>query len=189
MKANFIFKSIAVTSILLIAIYIMILKNRQPLPVLGELSAFELINAQGEVFASNRLQNRVWVANFIFTTCQGICPLLSREMVSLQKRFKAKDFDLVSISVDPENDRPEQLRAFAERFTAKTDNWHFLTGEKSVIKNVLEKKFKIGFSENPLEHSDRFVLIDQKFKIRGYYSLADREAMAKLATDTARLLR
>lgn len=189
MKANFIFKSVVVTSILLIALFILINKKRSPLPILGEISEFELVNSIGQKFQSSHLKDKVWVSNFIFTTCKGICPLLSQEMVKLQNRFDVDQINLVSISVDPENDSPKELRSFAKRFSAKTDNWHFLTGEKSIIKNVLEKTFKIGFSENPMAHSDRFVLIDQNFKIRGYYSLSDKDSMTKLTSDASRLIR
>lgn len=172
----------------MIALFVLIKKNRKPLPILGQMTEFELTNSTGEAFKASHLKNSVWVSNFIFTTCQGICPLLSKEMVRLQKRFQGKGLNLVSISVDPENDTPEALRSFAKRFDANTSNWHFLTGERKTIKNILEKNFKIGFSDNPLHHSDRFVLVDQNFKIRGYYSLSDKESLTRLVSDVSRLV-
>jgi len=188
MANNLIFRSLVVTSILMVIIFVFIKSNRSPLPVMGQIKNFQLTNQKGDSFQSQKLQNSVWVSNFIFTSCQGICPVLSQHLVKLQHKYANKNFNLVSISVDPENDSPEELSSFAKRFKAKTSNWHFLTGAKNNIKEVLEKNFKIGFTDDPTAHSDRIVLMDKSSRIRGYYSLSDAQSMKKLDIDSSRLL-
>jgi SCO1/SenC len=98
-----------------------------PPPVLGSVPAFRLVDQTGAVFGPERLAGRVWVANFIFTRCPSICPEMTGRLVRLQPRL-GEAVELVSVSVDPDYDTPEQMRAFAERHRANSPRWHFLTG-------------------------------------------------------------
>jgi len=163
----------------------------EPLPIFSTISEYELTDSQGQIFNSNQMRDKIWVADFFFTTCQGICPKLSAEMLKIQKRFseKNKNVELVSISIDPETDTPKKLASYAAKFKAKPGVWHFLTGNKQRIKEIVVKEFKIGFADEPLYHSDRFVLIDEQARIRGYYSLTDEGAMDKLHADISQLLK
>lgn len=159
------------------------------LPVLGQVSDFELTAATGQPFRADRLAGKVWVADFIFTSCAGICPVMTGEMAELHRVFEGEDrVEFVSISVDPETDTPEVLAEYGERYGADPERWHFLTGDIDYIHPLATKIFKIGSLDDPLIHSSRFVLVDGTGAIRGYYIGTDTEDVARLAGDIAELL-
>ena len=114
---------------------------REPMPpaVVGELPAYELVNQNGEVFGSAQLKGQVYVANFVFTTCPSVCPLLTKSMADLQKRFQDAKVPvrLVSFSVDPENDTPEKFKAYGEQFGADFARWSFVTVPSSTATQQL----------------------------------------------------
>ena len=176
-----------------ILVGLMIFRKHPPekeLPFLGKVPSFSLLDNEGKEFSKKNLDAKIRVVNFMFTTCQGICPSLSREMTHLQQRFSRHGtFELLSISVDPENDTPERIKAWAEHKKVDTRNWHFLTGTRVAVKKLLEDGFKIGLPDQPQVHSDRFVLIDQNLNIRGYYQLSVPETLEKLRVDIFNLLR
>lgn len=117
------------------------------LPVYGELPDFSLINAEGKPVNLSALKGKVWVADFIFTRCEDTCPLESDEMARLQNDFKgAPNFRLISITVDPDFDRPQILKKYAERYNANPQKWFFLTGEKKRIQNLVAKGFKLAIA-------------------------------------------
>lgn len=151
-----------------------------PPPVLGQLPPFELIDAEGRAFGSADLEGRVYVADFIFTRCPSICPLLTRAMVHLQERYAEEGIEgvrLVSFSVDPDYDTPERLLAYAERHGADPERWTFLTGESSHLREFLVDGFKLAMGDLPADpndlldiaHSGKFVIVDGGGRIRGYY--------------------
>ncbi len=92
------------------------LSNR-PLPSLGTVPTFELVNQDAQPFGSAQLAGKIWIADFIFTTCPGPCPIISTRMSELQRPLEKTDVHLVSFTVDPEKDTPEVLRAYAEKIT------------------------------------------------------------------------
>src|SRR3954462_14932622 len=114
--------------------------------VLGGLPAFTLTDQRGQPFGSRELGGKVWVADFIFTSCQAACPLLSERMAEVGKRARhlGPDFHLVSISVDPERDTPERLAAYAARYGANPISWSFLTGPEQAIQATVVEGFKVG---------------------------------------------
>ena len=155
----------------------------------GKLPEFTLTNQDGESFSHKNLEDRVNVINFMFTTCQGICPVLSVEMQKLHRSFSRYNaVTLLSISVDPINDTPEQLKRWAEEKGADTERWNFVTGGRGEIKSLLEDGMDIGLPDDPQTHSDRFVLVDRNNQIRGYYRLSDPETLEHLKDDIFRLL-
>ncbi len=159
------------------------------LPVLGQVSDFELTAATGQPFRADRLAGKVWVADFIFTSCAGICPVMTGEMAELHRAFEGEDrVEFVSISVDPETDTPEVLAEYGERYGADPERWHFLTGDIDYIHPLATQTFKIGSLDDLLIHSSRFVLVDGAGAIRGYYIGTDTEDVARLAGDIAELL-
>jgi protein SCO1/2 len=170
------------------------------LPVVATLPPFELVDSSGNKVSRTDLDGQVWVADFIFTNCAGICPILSARMAELQKALidGAVDARLVSISVDPARDSPDALRAYGERFKADPERWWFLTGERAALYDLIGKGFLLSVAGRTQEeadadggelitHSDRFVLVDRQGRIRGYYHGSDRESVAKLIGDVARL--
>jgi protein SCO1/2 len=161
-----------------------------PLPVLGQISNFKLIDMNNKEFSLNQLTGKVWVADFFFTSCSDICPVMTKNMKSIYESFKLeKDVNLVSITVNPEQDTPEILTKYASKFKIRDNNWHFLTGERSVIRDLLVNNFKLGDVEEPIFHSSYFALVDKHGFVRGYYDGTDKEAIAKLFKDTASLLK
>lgn len=169
------------------------LSNR-PLPAYGDVPKFELINQDGQPFGSEQLAGKIWIADFIFTTCPGPCPIISTRMSELQKPLGKTDVHLVSFSVDPEKDTPEVLRAYADKLRKEPLRWDFLTGSRETIYSLSKDGFKLGVSDGSEEervpvHSTRFVLVDRRGTIRGYYDAVTPDAVTKLLADTNHLLR
>ncbi|MEP6715093.1 MAG: SCO family protein [Terriglobia bacterium] len=158
----------------------------KPLQVLGSVPAFQLTNQQGQVFSSSALEGHVWVADFIFTNCQGPCPRMSSHMRALQNKTDAA-IQLVSFTVDPDRDTPPVLTAYAKQFGADASRWSFLTGDKATLNTLDRDAFKLGNLGAEMDHSTRFVLVDKKGQIRGYYGIAEGDPVAKIAHDAARL--
>lgn len=159
------------------------------LPVLGTVQSFALQDASGSEFNSAKLQGSVWVANFFFTSCKGICPTIMGEIAQIQKIFRDTDVvSFVSISVDPERDTPAVLLEYKNRFPAANHNWHYLTGSRSAIATVSEQAFQLAAGEVPDAHSQRIVLIDMSGAIRGYYNGLEPGVSVKVIRDIKSLL-
>ena len=160
----------------------------QPLPVLGKVQDFTLTDLNRQPFGSNNLQGKVWVANFFFTTCSGICPVMNKNIAALTRSFQMTgNVHFVSISVNPEQDTPEALKAYAAKFPSDNKRWHFLTGPRDMIQDLSISSFKIGSIDEPMFHSANLVLVDRYMQIRGYYDGTDQKAIQKLFTDLAQL--
>ena len=170
---------------------------RDPLPTLGTLSAFELVDQRGRTFGSADLEGKVWVASFIFTRCPTICPNISGLLQGMQKRARGlgSNFHIVSFSVDPNYDKPDVLAAYAERFTASPRTWHFLTGPLDVVQDTVEGGLKMAMG--PIEgdqdfasimHGTHLVLVDKNLTIRGYYDSSDPNVTDELLADATMLI-
>ena len=169
------------------------LSNR-PLPSYGTVPSFELVNQDAQPFGSTQLAGKIWIADFIFTSCPGPCPIISTRMSELQKPLVKSDVHLVSFSVDPEKDTPEVLRVYADKLRKEPLRWDFLTGQISTIASLSRDGFKLGLSdgESPESgpvHSTRFALVDRHGTIRGYYDALAADGVTKLLADTNHLLR
>ena len=162
-----------------------------PLPDLGNVPAFELTAEDGSPFRSaEALAGKVWVADFIFTNCPGPCPRMSSRMKSLQDALKGvEDFKLVSVTVDPDRDTAPVLAAYAKRFAADTARWRFLTGTKEALRPVAFQAMHLSDLGPALEHSTKFVLVDRKGRIRGYYDSTDSQGLRRLVDDSKRLIK
>ncbi|MBH31229.1 MAG: photosynthetic protein synthase I [Candidatus Marinimicrobia bacterium] len=171
-------------AIIVLVMVMRVEEEEQTLPVLGELTEFQLTDQDGEQFGRENLLGKVWVADFIFTTCAGPCPVMSRQFTELQSRFgNASDFRLLSISVNPDYDTPEVLKEYGDRYGADHDRWRFLTGNKDRIHELAVEGFKVGSVEDPIFHSTRFILLDSEARIRGYYISSELEEMQQLWRD------
>jgi protein SCO1/2 len=169
------------------------LSNR-PLPSYGTVPRFELTNQDEQPFGSQQLSGKIWIADFIFTTCPGPCPIISTRMSELQKPLVKSDVHLVSFSVDPEKDTPDVLRVYADKLRKQPLRWDFLTGPIAPITSLSRDGFKLGISEADQQdtgpiHSTRFVLVDRRGTIRGYYDALAPDGVTKLLADTNHLLR
>jgi protein SCO1/2 len=170
------------------------------LPVLGSVPEFALTASSGRPVSQASLAGSVWVADFIFTTCPGMCPVLSAQMARVQQALgqnAGSAVRLVSFSVDPQTDTPEVLRTYAQRFGADPQRWWFLTGQRDALYALIQNGFHLavaGRSDNSdneglITHSDRFVLIDRKLQIRGYYHGMDDDDVQRLLHDVETLQR
>ncbi len=173
-----------------------ITKPSRILPTIGTVPEFTLTNLDNKPFGSGNLKGSIYVVDLIFTHCAGTCPMMTSQMASLQHSItKTPDVKLVSISVDPNNDTPEVMAEYAKRYNADTKNWYFLTGPISTIYTVAKNGFKLtldsvgGDYNNPIVHSERFVLVDKKGNIRGFYTGTEDESKAKVLADIGDLLR
>jgi protein SCO1/2 len=160
----------------------------------GTVPSFQLVNQNGQPFGSPQLTGKIWIADFIYTTCPGPCPMISSRMSELQKPLEKTDVHLVSFSVDPEKDTPQVLRGYADKLQADPARWDFLTGPKSAIYKLSHDGFKLAVSDGSGEqgipiHSTRMVLVDRHGAIRGYYDATEADAITKLVADTSHLLR
>ena len=168
------------------------------LPVLGEVPPFELTGHWGETITLEDLEGAPWVVDFIFTRCALSCPMMTTRMAELDETLPTGEqgVRLVSISVDPEHDRPEVLAEYAEAFGA-SERWHFLTGTEEEILELAIRGFKLGVNpdpppemvdpDEPILHSTRFVLVDGEGRIRGYYDGMSADGVQELERDVVTL--
>lgn len=165
----------------------------EPLPVLGEVPAFELTASTGDTVTRDDLAGAPYAVAFVFTRCVTSCPVLTHRMRSLGEGLvEGQDFRRISISVDPAHDTPEVLEAFKEE-RGLPEAWWFLTGEPADVLALVVEGFHLavepdpGNSAEPIAHSTRIVLADGDHTIRGYYDGLDPDDVKLLATDLRRL--
>ena len=133
---------------------------------------FAFINQDSIIISNEDFNKKVYVAEFFFTSCPSICPIMNKNMKRIENRFgKRQDFGIASFSIDPIKDTPSVLKAYAESYDVFSQNWHFLTGEKDKIYNLANEGFNIFASVNPrvaggFEHQGYFALIDKNGFIR-----------------------
>ncbi len=160
----------------------------KPLPVMGQAPEFHLVDQTGQPFDSRTLHGHVWVANFIYTTCTGPCPMMSSQMHLVQaSTAETPDVKLISFTVDPAHDTPPVLAAYARHFKYDPGRWHFLTGTMDRLNNVGLNGFKLNGVDGQLSHSTRFVLMDRQGRIRGYYVSSEDGFLPRLVHDVRQL--
>jgi protein SCO1/2 len=162
---------------------------------------FHLVDQDGKPFGLSDLRGRVWVADFVFTSCPDVCPRLTERMGKIQHRARnlGDAFHLVTISVDPDTDTPEVLRAYIAELPHRKKHqahpnlsrWTFLTGPLHDVEPTVIKGFKIAMGKEEVSpgtgimsifHGEKLVLVDAGGFIRGYYD-ADDEGTAALLRD------
>lgn len=160
------------------------------LDVFGNIPQFELTAQDGQPFHSQVLAGKIWVADFMYTTCPGPCPRMTSQMREVQDAvLKIPDVRLVSFTVDPSEDTPPVLTAYAKTHGAASSIWYFLTGPVSTLQMLDRDAFKLGNIDGTLQHSTRFVLVDRQGRIRGYYDTSDSSSIPKLISDIQALAR
>jgi protein SCO1 len=166
---------------------------------LGVVPAFTLVSQTGATVQRADLDGQVWIADFIFTSCKGTCPMMSAQMRRVNEMLaRERGVKFVSFSVDPERDTPQRLAEYGAQFGATPERWIFLTGEKAALRDLSQTGFHLPASDAPpadvaqgqeiILHSTRFVLVDRAGHIRGYYNGTDAGAVDQLVKDTRRLL-
>lgn len=186
-------KIILVGGILVIALFVASQMARRQsevreLPRIATLPAFALTDQFGTAVSEADLSGRIVLVDFVFTHCQGPCPLLTERLGYFVNEFSGtRKFAAVSVTTDPERDTPDVLRAYAPN--APQGIWYFLTGAKSAIEKLMIEGFMIGTYADPAIHSTRLVLVDDKLTIRAYYEGTDTTQLKLIRNDIKRLLR
>ncbi len=168
-----------------------------PPPVLGTLPGFELTDQEARPFGSRDLAGRVWIASFIFTRCETVCPAVTRQMARVQARTRNLEpaLHLVSFSVDPAYDTPARLAAYARLYRASPRMWTFLTGPADAVQETVERGLRVSMgrvegdpSPAAISHGTHLVLVDGQARIRGYYDPDAEDAVERLVRDAALLV-
>lgn len=139
---------------------------------IGPAPKFSLINQFNQPVTNETYKGKVYLVEFFFSTCPTICPLMNENMIKIQNHFEGNpNFGIVSITINPEHDTPEVLKAHAEHLGINNPNWNFLSGEKNYIFDLANKGFNIYAGQNKdvdggFEHSGLFALIDKNGNIR-----------------------
>ncbi len=151
--------------------------NTDTLSNFHQIAPFSFINQNGEAVDENTFSGKIYVADFIFTSCPGICPKMMKNMAKLQQAFENDDdVLLLSHSVTPEIDSVSVLKRYAEKNGVEENKWHLVTGERSEIYNIARQSYfadeDLGMqkSVNDFLHTENFLLIDTNRHIRGIYN-------------------
>jgi protein SCO1/2 len=154
------------------------------LPNYGRVPSFTMIDSEGRTFQSATLDGKVWIADFIYTNCPAACPMMSSRMMGIHRQIaRAPDVRIVSFSVDPTRDTPAALKRFGSRYGGATNDWIFLTGTPDTVHLLAYTTFHVGDVLGKIEHSTKFILVDKRGDIRGYYSSVDEEGIPALLKD------
>ena len=177
---------------------------RKEPPVLAELPQFSLLDEDGNAVHRDDLLGKVWIADFVFTSCADACPRMQSKMKFLQERLRPSsqggNVGLLSVSVDPERDTPERLQTYAKAFGQRKGQWRYLTGDQREVERTVVKGFHIAMAKVPagstdadrrpegadphleafdIMHGQQFVLVDRMGRIRGFYDADDADAILR----------
>lgn len=159
---------------------------------------FSFKNQFNEDVSTNDMKGKVFVAEYFFTTCGTICPKMTEQMTRVQAAYRGNDnLKILSFTVNPDYDTVEIMNAYAQKYDAEADQWHFLTGDKNELYSVARKYFfvlkpaeaaNLGDAGSDFIHTNNFVLVDQKLRIRGYYDGTNPDEVDVLIEDIDLLL-
>jgi len=161
---------------------------------LGQVPEFAFVNRDGRTVSGHDLLGAPWVGDFIFTRCALSCPRMTSRMKQLGDLWpQGVDIARVSFSVDPDYDTPEVLQSYAESWEIDDPSWFFLTGDREQMRSMIMDGFKLAVEmdpapgtyspDEPILHSTRFVLVDARGQIRGYYDVAQGGELERLVRD------
>lgn len=159
---------------------------------------FSFLNQEGKQITQEDVKGKVFVAEYFFTTCSTICPIMNQQMQRVHKAYKDNsDFRILSFSVNPEVDTVEQMKRYAEQHGADSKQWFFLTGTREKLYDLARKSFfvlKPAEAENQGDvgsdfiHTNNFVLVDKEMRIRGYYDGTNTKEVDEMIKDINQLL-
>lgn len=166
--------------------------------IYNRIPAFKLIDQDSQLVDQSVVKNKIYVADFFFTRCGTICPKLSSQLTRVQDIFQENpDIVFLSYTVDPEHDRPKQLKEYAQKYSAIPGKWYFLTGSKSEIYDlamhgyylpVVDKNVPEGKPDETFIHSQKLVLVDKQGIVRGFYDGTDKVDVDRLVLEIRVLL-
>lgn len=165
-------------------------ENSDQLQDFHKIPDFNLINQLGEEVTQEIIEGKITVADFFFTTCPGICPKMTTNMILVQEAFKNdNDVLIMSYSVTPDYDTPEILKSYADAKGINAKNWQLLTGERQMIYDLgrksyfVEEDLGLEKTEDEFLHTENFVLVDENKHIRGIYNGLNKVSVAQLIAD------
>ncbi len=157
---------------------------------------FSYLNQDSILIKSTDMKGKIWVADFIFTNCQSICPKMTREMKRLNEQTKdlSEYIQYMSFSIDPTNDRPSVLKKYIKINEITAKNWQFFTGNEARTHALGIDNFLIVAAEDKeaaggYAHSEAFTLVDRQGYVRGVYKISDPKEVNKLENDIRKLLK
>ena len=151
---------------------------------------FTLTDQDNQPFGTDQLKGKTWIATLFYSTCPGPCPMVEGKMHSIQDAVNDPNVLLVSISIDPNNDTPAKLKAYADRMDANAKRWYFLTGSPDQIKTVaagLNLAYEPATADKPIVHGTQLLLIDKTGEVRGIYHPEDDASLKQLTIDAVKL--
>jgi len=153
-----------------------------------KIADFKLVDQNGDTITQDTYKDKIYVADFFFTTCQTICPIMTDNMVTLQNELKNTDVMLLSHTVQPEIDKVRQLKNYAIDKGVNDNIWHLVTGDKQQIYNLARKSYiasKTNGNGGPYDmiHTENFVLVDKQKRIRGFYDGTKPESISEILAD------
>lgn len=158
------------------------------------IAPFSMINQNGETITAADYDNAIYVADFFFTTCPSICPIMTKNMYALQQKLSSYPaVKLLSFSVTPEIDSVAQLKRYAVENKVDDSRWNLVTGNKKEIYQLARKSYLVVKEDgdggpNDMIHTENFVLVDKQKRIRGYYDGTQASAMDDILRDIAILI-
>ena len=162
--------------------------------IYNSIPPFSFVNQNGDTISENIVKNKIYVADFFFTTCPTICPVMKRQMLKVYDQYKAnKDVMILSHTIDPEHDTPQVLNKFANDLGITGNQWQFLTGPKEKTYEIGLKNYMVVAKEDKTAeggflHSGAFILVDKNKHVRGIYDGTTEEGTKKLIADIQILL-
>jgi protein SCO1/2 len=158
------------------------------LPMLWQVPSFSFVDQDGRATTTADLRGHVWIADFIFTSCTTICPLITAKMALLQRRLKGPGLRFVSFSVDPKHDTPEALKRYASEWREGESRWKLLATDPKGLEAFAKSMFVIVEpGEQDIGHSKLFFLVDAQGGVRGIYESDRDDALERLVRDTEAL--
>ena len=158
------------------------------------ISDFSLLNQNGNNVTQEDYKNKIYVADFFFTTCPDICPIMTGNMLYLQENLKDTNVMLASFSVTPKIDTVEVLKEYSTLKGVDDSRWNLMTGDKKQIYDLARKSYLVAKAipdgkKHGMIHTENFVLVDRDKRIRGYYDGTNIEDMDKLLDDIQILIK
>jgi len=171
--------------------------GKSRLAPIGRVLPFAFTNQDGKKVTEQDVAGKVFVAEYFFTTCKSICPIMNTNMKIVYERFKnEKDFLILAHTCDPGTDSAERLKKYADSLNVDTDKWIFLTGTKDSLYRQARHSYKIDDpNNNPLSnevdflHSQFFSLVDKKGNVRSIYEGNERKDVERMINEIEALLK
>lgn len=191
-------------AVLLLLIAFIACEEEKALPILGErdivdgkevthkIPDFSFLNQDSVEISNEDLNSSIYVADFFFTHCPSICPIVTKEMLRIYEEFKDDNLKLVSFTMDPKRDTPAQLKEYSSKLEVSAPKWHFLTGDKQELHNIATDFFSVVIEDDEapggFNHTGKILLVDKNRQIRAFCEGTDPEDVDDFILDIKKLL-